>query len=287
MLVFGSPVSHKRGCLLIPLVARYCCSFSLAVPLLHVFALLVRAVLGPSSGGVEMASATAAATTLEEDEYRAAETLTDAFLDCARYNDGDDARQLLAYLAATPSLVDARDEQGRTAVHLAAANGHVGVLELLMEFGPSPDVPNHEGNTALHFAALNNQLEAARRLLRWGWHASTRNVFGKTPIQLIYGKKFEAMETLLLEHDEEVECYTRGTGSLGEEEASSPPKPEAGAMAIPAGGTSLQGAPAPGDRSGQRTTGDSMFPTDARNSPPTQHTDPTRLLGSSDVDGIE
>ncbi|RNF11632.1 e3 ubiquitin-protein ligase MIB2 [Trypanosoma rangeli] len=230
-----------------------------------------------------MASATAAATVVEEDEYRAAETITDAFLDCARYNDGDDAKQLFAYLATTPSLIDARDEQGRTAVHLAAANGHIGILEMLMEFGPSPDVPNHEGNTALHFAALNNQLEAARRLLKWGWHASTRNLFDKTPIQLIYGKNFEAMETLLLEHDHEIECHTRGTVSLGEDENNFPPR----AVTVCVGDTLLQSIPAPRDHGEQLTSEESSFPADINNSPPTRHHDPARLLGSADVDGVE
>ncbi|KAF8275984.1 hypothetical protein TcYC6_0014530 [Trypanosoma cruzi] len=227
------------------------------------------------------------ATAVEEDNYhREATTITEAFFDCARYNDGDDANLLLAYLSATPSLIGAKDEQGRTAVHLAAANGHIGILEMLMEFGPSPDVPNHEGNTALHFAALNNQLEAARRLLEWGWHASARNVFGKKPIQLIYGKKYEAMETLLLGYDDEIESCTRGTVSLVDKGDDPPPAPAPAPTATLAGSSCLHTTPVHQlceDLSPEETS----HHAEAKITPQAKDEDPTRLLGSADVDGIE
>ncbi|KAG8348370.1 putative Ankyrin repeats (3 copies) putative Ankyrin repeat [Trypanosoma vivax] len=146
-------------------------------------------------------------------EYHEAKNLAEALIDCARYNDSGDAQDLLRYLTETPSLIDVQDDQGRTAMHAAAANGHMNILEALIAFCPTPDVPNHEGNTALHFAALNNQTAAARFLLTHGWRASARNAFGKTPIQIIDGKQFEAMELLLLAHDNELDGYTAADGS--------------------------------------------------------------------------
>ncbi|KEG11872.1 e3 ubiquitin-protein ligase MIB2 [Trypanosoma grayi] len=233
----------------------------------------------------------------EDCEYREATNLTEAFLDCARYNDHGDARALLVYLTETPSLIEAKDEQGRTAVHVAAANGHISVLEMLMEFGPTPDVPNHEGNTALHFAALNNQLEAARLLLARGWHTTERNAFDKTPIQLIYGKNFEAMETLLLEHDEEVDRCVRSTVGVSEDEQNTTAALEE-AGTIEGGGGEREGT-TPGSgiphisssaqqpfSEKQPSCGEAASAPGPSNSPP-QYEDPTKLLGSADVDGVE
>lgn len=131
----------------------------------------------------------------------------EAFLNCARYNDEDDAQLLREYLQKHPQDIDARDAQGRTAVHMAAANGHMAILNMLIEFAPTPDVKNEEGNTALHFAALNNRVEAARRLIEAGWKASAMNSFRRTPFQLIQGKRFEEMDALLLEHDDSLDVY--------------------------------------------------------------------------------
>lgn len=140
-------------------------------------------------------------------ELRQPLTDTDAFLDGARYNDEGDLELLRSYLALHPHDVDARDEQGRTAMHMAAANGHVEIMEMLFEFSPQPNVPNHEGNTALHFAALNNRVTAAQKLLQRGWSVSFQNAFEKTPLQLIYDKRYEEMETLLMGHDDSLDTY--------------------------------------------------------------------------------
>lgn len=137
----------------------------------------------------------------------------EAFLDCARYNEDDDGELLRAYLVEHPRDVDVRDSQGRTAVHMAAANGHMSILEMLFLFNPQPDFPNYEGNTALHFAALNNRVVAAQRLIQKGWKASTLNNGGRTPLQLIQGKNFEEMETVLLEHDDSLDTYVPPAGS--------------------------------------------------------------------------
>ncbi|CCD15412.1 unnamed protein product [Trypanosoma congolense IL3000] len=140
-----------------------------------------------------------------DNEYREATNPIEAFIDCARYDEPGDADEVRTLLSGSPSFVNVQDEQGRTALHAAAANGRMDMLEILLSYGPTPDATNNEGNTALHFAALNNQVEAARLLLKNGWRASARNTYDKTPIQLIYGKQFEEMELLLLGFDEELD----------------------------------------------------------------------------------
>lgn len=177
----------------------------------------------------------------------------EAFLNCARYNEEDDGQLLREYLKKHPTDVDARDSQGRTTVHMAAANGHMPILAMLFEFAPTPDVASAEGNTALHFAALNNHVEAAKRLIERGWKASAVNTSNRTSLQLIQGKRFEEMEALLLEHDESLDSYRLPNGATvnvsatdedddlevdgsdaeeqGNEEVPQQPQPPAGARA--------------------------------------------------------
>lgn len=127
----------------------------------------------------------------------------EGLMDCARYNEPGDMELLEEYLTKHPLEINAQDGQGRTVVHMAAANGRQEVLELLMKFHPKPNMQNSEGNSALHFAALNNRVPVASFLLQHGWKASLRNNFGKTPLQLITQEKgFGEMETLLLEADD-------------------------------------------------------------------------------------
>lgn len=130
-----------------------------------------------------------------------------AFFDCARYNDANDAETVREYLQAHPLHIDATDDQGRTAMHMAAANNHTSIMNVLFAFQPQPDRCNADGNTALHFAALNNALAAAELLLSHGWSADRVNQFHNTPLQLIQNKNFTQMEMLLLAHETSIDSY--------------------------------------------------------------------------------
>ncbi|CCW62403.1 unnamed protein product [Phytomonas sp. EM1] len=158
----------------------------------------------------------------ELDKQQLEEPLNDveAFLNCARYNEDDDVELLQNYLDRYPENIDARDEQGRTAVHMAAANGHMKILEVLFRFSPRPDLSNREGNTALHFAALNNRVSAAKLLLRKGWKANAVNIFNRTPLHLIQERGFEEMETVLLCHDPTLDEPGDMMTSVEEEDAA-------------------------------------------------------------------
>jgi len=73
----------------------------------------------------------------------------------------------LGLLSMDPSLVDARtaDYYQKTPLHLAAANGHDGVVAQLLAFSPqSSDARSHGGQTALHLAAENGHDKIVARL---------------------------------------------------------------------------------------------------------------------------
>ncbi|KAH6827626.1 hypothetical protein C2S53_015966 [Perilla frutescens var. hirtella] len=61
--------------------------------------------------------------------------------------------------------LNAGDEQGRTPLHLAAANGQVEAIQFLVSVGSDGDVTDQDGRTPLHFAAEEGHLDAVERLL--------------------------------------------------------------------------------------------------------------------------
>ena len=82
---------------------------------------------------------------------------------CAR---GDDAA-VQRLLAEEPALALARDEQGRSGLHLATA--HPDILRRLLAHGADPDAREGGDNvTPLHLAAANAHLESVRVLLDAG-----------------------------------------------------------------------------------------------------------------------
>ncbi|KXZ49766.1 hypothetical protein GPECTOR_19g217 [Gonium pectorale] len=76
-------------------------------------------------------------------------------VDGARYGDMEDVDAALSQ--GVP--VDSKDSMGRTALHMACANGHVEVITRLLEAGALTDVTNSGGNTPLHWACLNGHME--------------------------------------------------------------------------------------------------------------------------------
>uniref|UniRef100_A0A7S3JUZ6 Uncharacterized protein n=1 Tax=Aureoumbra lagunensis TaxID=44058 RepID=A0A7S3JUZ6_9STRA len=65
-------------------------------------------------------------------------------------------------------IVDARDEHGRTPLHLAAYSGHSNVLCALLENGANVHAGAMDNMTALHFASQSGSLECVRKLLEAG-----------------------------------------------------------------------------------------------------------------------
>lgn len=142
-----------------------------------------------------------------EEDFEVSETPLANFLMLARYSEQGDLDTMKELLREDNSLLNAQDELGRTAMHMACANGHEAVVDWLLKAGAAA-LPNVEGSTALHHAALNNHLRCAEMLLQSRrWLPNTTNVFGRTAVQEIREKQFEEMELLLLKYDEELDKY--------------------------------------------------------------------------------
>ncbi|KAH9790199.1 ANK REP REGION domain-containing protein [Citrus sinensis] len=102
----------------------------------------------------------------------------DALLEAARYDDIEDVISLAS--AGVP--LDSKDSQGRTALHMASANGHLGIVEYLIGRGVDINASNEEKNTPLHYACLNGHTEVAKKLVLSGANISVLNSHEQTPI---------------------------------------------------------------------------------------------------------
>ena len=96
-----------------------------------------------------------------------------------------DAHALRELLATEPDLVLRTEEQGRTALHYAAAYGHVEVCVALADAGADVNAQDEDGETPLHYAIRRNQPAAAEFLLEQDADTELRNAYGRTPLLLV------------------------------------------------------------------------------------------------------
>ena len=88
-------------------------------------------------------------------------------------------------LAADASLINARDNDGSTALHCATWKGQREVAALLLVSGADVNAHNrneHWGTTPLHAAAHANQAAIAQLLLDRGADVNAKDMEGRTPM---------------------------------------------------------------------------------------------------------
>ncbi len=94
-------------------------------------------------------------------------------------------------LIATGADVDAKGNDGWTALHYTGFHGQVEGARLLLEKGADINAKDNDGWTALHFAAYNNRIEAAQLLLEKGADINAKTDDGLTALDLALLKKDE------------------------------------------------------------------------------------------------
>jgi hypothetical protein len=107
---------------------------------------------------------------------------------CARMGQVATAQVLLREGPGGLGLIGAVDEDGKTALHHAALQGHAELVSLLVAAGAEVEARTKQGRTPLALAAFAGHAHVIRRLLvNHGAKLNPRDEEGKTPLQLIRG----------------------------------------------------------------------------------------------------
>lgn len=127
------------------------------------------------------------------------------WLESSRYGEIDILRALLRRF---PSLIDhVNKDTGNTALHMAAANGHVASAKFLLEHNHAY-CKNNSGNTPLHFAAINAQAKTVQYLAsqtRVEIDVLEQNNFGRSSLTEGFSSQNEHVLKALLEHESAAE----------------------------------------------------------------------------------
>nr|XP_043893697.1 E3 ubiquitin-protein ligase MIB2 isoform X2 [Solea senegalensis] len=102
-----------------------------------------------------------------------------------------------------PDKVDIKN-QGKTALQVAAHQGHMEVVKALLQANGSIEVKDEDGDTALHYTAFGNQAEIARLLLSKGANVNLRNNSMCTALHIAVNKGFTDVVRVLTEHSADV-----------------------------------------------------------------------------------
>ena len=108
----------------------------------------------------------------------------------------DIARLLLEQV----SNVNARADDGKTPLHLAANSGRDEVVRVLLEHGANVGAEDNEGKTPLHLAAKSRSVDTVRVLLEHGANVSVEDNQGITPFHLAVISGNVDTVRMLLEH---------------------------------------------------------------------------------------
>jgi ankyrin repeat protein len=108
---------------------------------------------------------------------------------------------LLARGRANPNARDrAAIGDGRSALHLAAANGDEELVEMLLAAGANPNVQNRVGETPLHFAAAHGNIETVRILIAHGAFLNARSRYTRiTPVMAAAESGYADVVELLIQ----------------------------------------------------------------------------------------
>jgi ankyrin repeat protein len=95
-------------------------------------------------------------------------------------------------------IVTAKNANGLTLLHKAAAAGNTAIVKKLLEAGANPrEKTPSTGMTPLHYAALSKNPETALTLIMYGADLDAQNTLGNTPLHYAYSEKARKVITLL------------------------------------------------------------------------------------------
>jgi ankyrin repeat protein len=122
----------------------------------------------------------------------------------------------VGYLLGKGQSVEDENLGGETVLNIAAADGHLDMVELAISNGGRIDHPDHYGKTALCWAAERGHYAVVERLIKGRADIDHQTQEGLTPLMLAIREDRAAIIQLLLGHKPNLTVldYT-GRGALG------------------------------------------------------------------------
>jgi len=96
---------------------------------------------------------------------------------------------MVANMIEAGAVIDAEDNNGRTALHEAAYEGHTTTVEILIALGAKVNVKDKKKNTPLHDASHKGHGEVVNILLANNAKPDDKNVDGKNPLDMARKRK--------------------------------------------------------------------------------------------------
>ena len=106
-----------------------------------------------------------------------------------------DTEKLIYLLESSDMDINAANDEGRTALHMASISHNIEALELLLEYNPNVNAQDEDGATPLHFAVKGNMLplEVIELLLEHGADPHIKNEGGVVPSELTSNQKIKEL----------------------------------------------------------------------------------------------
>lgn len=106
---------------------------------------------------------------------------------------------IVQFLLRAQARVDALDSEGKTPLMKAVEGHHLEVARCLLEQRANPDVPDQNLDTALHLALTTGRPEMAMLLVQFEADVSARNKEGMSPLYMAVVQHHLDVARLLLE----------------------------------------------------------------------------------------
>ncbi|MEE8285092.1 MAG: ankyrin repeat domain-containing protein [Gammaproteobacteria bacterium] len=110
----------------------------------------------------------------------------------------DDDYRIAQLLLDGGANVNAKDDLGRTSLHVAARDGHLEMARLLLGAGAEVDAETAAGEAPLHLAAEGSHKEMIRVLLQAGAAVNVGDSVGRTPLHRHLGSRCRRKEIVSL-----------------------------------------------------------------------------------------
>jgi len=119
--------------------------------------------------------------------------------------------KILKMLIESGVDINARDNEGKTALMHAAERGHVKKAKLLIESGANLDEKDNDNKkTALFYAVENNKVEIVKLLIESGANLEARIIYEKTALMLAVYNNYLDIVCLLIKAGANLEAKDKG-----------------------------------------------------------------------------